>query len=57
MDTSKPSFTEEHDLFYLWRPEPKANKIQLAGQFKSEHEMQLRSVALFGEEAEWRAAQ
>lgn len=55
MNTSpKPYFTEEYELFYLWRPEPQANHIQLAGEFKSEKEMQARSIALFGIQAERR---
>lgn len=53
----KPYFTEEYELFYLWRPEPLANHIQLAGEFKSEREMQARSIELFGKAAERRAAQ
>ena len=52
----KPYFTEEYGLFYLWRPEPQKNKLQLAGEFKSEQEMQQRSMALFNLEAERRAA-
>lgn len=52
-----PSFTEEHGLFYLWRPEPRADLIQLAGEFKTEEEMQQRSILVFGAPAERRAAQ
>lgn len=53
----KPYFTEEYELFYLWRPEPQANHIQLAGEFRSEQELQTRSVSLFGMQAERRVAQ
>lgn len=56
MDTPlTPFFTEEHGLFYLWRPEPQANKIQLAGEFKTEARMQERSLAIFGYRASARA--
>ena len=48
----KPYFTEEYGLFYLWNPEPQSNKIQLAGEFKSEERMQERSLAIFGARAE-----
>jgi hypothetical protein len=33
-----------------------ANRIQLAGEFKTEAEMQLRSLVVFGVEAERREA-
>jgi len=49
MDTKpQPSFTEEYGLFYLWRPEPAADKLQLAGEFKTEDKMQERSLLVFG---------
>lgn len=51
-----PFFTEEHGLFYLWKPEPQANRIQLSGKFRSEEEMQKRSIVVFGVPAERRAA-
>lgn len=51
-----PFFTEEYGLLYLWRPEPRKNKIQLAGEFKTEEEMQVRSLHLFGAQAERREA-
>ena len=51
-----PSFTEEYGLFYLWKSEPQADLIQLAGEFKSEMEMQKRSLLVFGVEAKRREA-
>jgi hypothetical protein len=51
-----PCFTEEYGLFYLWKPELQADKVQLAGEFKSESEMQKRSFAIFGAPAVRRAA-
>ena len=52
MDTPlKPYFTEEYGLYYLWHPVPQLNKIQLAGEFKSEERMQERSLAIFGARA------
>ena len=51
-----PYFTEEFGLFYLWQPEPQKNRLQLAGEFKSEEEMQKRSLQIFGAEAERRVA-
>jgi|GEM_PF-3372561 len=46
-----PSFTEEHGLFYLWRSEPHKNLTQLAGEFKTEAQMQKHSADIFGMEA------
>ena len=46
--TPTPYFTEEYDLYYLWRPEPRENKTQLEGEFKTEKEMQSRSLVIFG---------
>ncbi|HYE23367.1 MAG TPA: hypothetical protein VEA92_02890 [Candidatus Paceibacterota bacterium] len=51
----QPYFTEEHNLFYLWRPEPRSNKTQLEGEFKSEEILQARSLELFGAQASWKA--
>ena len=47
----KPYFTEEYGLYYLWNPEPQSNKIQLAGEFKTEDLMQQRSLLIFGSRA------
>jgi hypothetical protein len=50
----KPYFTEEYDLFYLWWPEPRPSALQLAGEFKTEKQMQDRSLLVFGVLAERR---
>ncbi|HYD93631.1 MAG TPA: hypothetical protein VEB18_04250 [Candidatus Paceibacterota bacterium] len=44
----RPYFTKEYELFYLWRPEPLENKIQLAGEYRVLEDMQKRSLLLFG---------
>ncbi|HEX8591552.1 MAG TPA: hypothetical protein VF696_02285 [Candidatus Paceibacterota bacterium] len=54
--TPIPYFTEEHSLFYLWKPEPQANQIQLAGEFKSYDELQKRCMTVYGVEAQRREA-
>lgn len=51
-----PTFTEEHSLFYLWKPEPDANRIQLAGEYKSEAQLQKRSFSMYGVFAKMRNA-
>lgn len=54
--TVEPQFTEEYGLFYLWNPEPQASKIQLAGEFKTEEQLQQRSLQVFGSRAVRRLA-